>query len=75
MRHVLMNDIVAKKIFKKSSVSKELTSRIVSEILKADYDEIYNNIKLVPEEIAFSALTVDSKADVMLEDNKMYVDI
>lgn len=75
MKHVLMNDIVAKKIFKKSSVSKELTSRVVSEILGVDYNEIYNNIELVSEELAFSSLTVDSRADVMLKDNKMYVDI
>ena len=75
MKHVLMNDIVARKIFKKSSVSKELTSRLVSEIIGANYDEIYNNIELISEELAFSSLTVDSRADVMLKNYTMYVDI
>ena len=75
MGHVLMNDIVAKKIFKKSSVSKELTSMIVSEIIGVDYNEIYDNIELISEELAFSSLTVDSRADVMLKDDTMYVDI
>ena len=72
---VLMNDRVAKKIFKNSSVAKELTARVVSEVLHEDYNTIYNNLKLTSEEISFSALTVDNKADVMLEDNTMLVDI
>ena len=73
--YVLMNDKVAKKIFKNSKVSKELTARIVSEILKIDYEDIYNNIRLISEEVAFSALTVDSRTDVMLESNSIYVDV
>ena len=44
-QYVLMNDRVAKKIFKNSKVSKELTARILSEILKEDYNVIYNNEK------------------------------
>ena len=44
--YVLMNDKVAKKIFKNSKVSKELTARIVSEILNINYEDIYNNIRL-----------------------------
>ena len=75
MRHVLMNDIVVKKIFKNSSVGKELTARIVSVILKEDFNTVYQNIKLISEEIAFSSLTVNSTADVMLEEDTMYVDI
>ena len=73
--YVLMNDKVAKKIFKNSKVSKELTARIVSEILNIDYEDIYNNIRLISEEVAFSALTVDSRTDVMLESNSIYVDV
>ncbi len=73
--YVLMNDRVAKKIFKNSKVSKELTARILSEILKEDYNIIYNNIKLTSEEIGINASTVDSKADIMLEDNTMLIDI
>ena len=72
---VLMNDRVAKKIFKNSSVAKELTARVVSEVLHEDFNTIYNNLKLTSEEISFSALTVDNKADIMLEDNTMLVDI
>ena len=73
--YVLMNDKVAKKIFKNSKVSKELTARIVSEILNINYEDIYNNIRLISEEVAFSALTVDSRTDVMLESNSIYVDV
>lgn len=73
--YVLMNDRVAKKIFKNSSVGKELTARILSEILKEDYKIIFNNIKLTTEEIATSALIVDSKADIMLEDDTMLIDV
>lgn len=50
-KYTLMNDKVAKKIFKNSKVSKELTARIVSEILKIDYEDIYNNIRLISEEV------------------------
>ena len=74
-KFVLMNDVVAKKIFKNSSVSKELTARLVSEILKVDYQDIYDNMKLISEEVAFSALTVNSTTDMMLESNSIYVDI
>ena len=74
-KHVLMNDVVAKKIFKNSSVGKELTARVVSEILKEDFNTIYNNIRLISEEVAFSSLTVNSTTDIMLEENSMYVDI
>ncbi len=75
MKHFLMNDIVAKKIFKNSSIGKELTAKVVSEILKEDYEDIYNNIRLISEEVAFSSLTVNSRTDIMLEQDYMYVDI
>ena len=75
MSHVLMNDKVARKLFKSSSVGKELTARIVSCLLHEDFETIYNNIRLVNEEVAFSALTIDSRTDVMLDDDSMYVDI
>ena len=75
MAHVLMNDNVARKLFKNSKVGKELTARIVSNLLKEDFETVYKNIKLVSEDVAFSALTIDSRTDMMLEDNSMYVDI
>ena len=75
MSHVLMNDNVARKLFKNSRVSKELTARLVSGILHEDFKTILDNITLVSEDIAFSALTVDSNADMVLEDDKMYVDV
>ena len=36
-KFVLMNDVVAKKIFKNSSVSKELTARLVHMYFKFSY--------------------------------------
>ena len=52
-----------------------LSARVISDYLDADYDEVYNNIKLSSEEIAFSALTVNSTADVIYYDDVSYINI
>ena len=69
----LMNDEVIRPLFKNSSVAKELTSRIVSLVLKLDYNDVYNNMKFISEDMLFSAKTVDARTDLMLETNKYYV--
>lgn len=71
----LMNDEVVRPLFKNSSVSRELTARIVSLVLKLDYNDIYNNMEFISEDMLFSAKTVDSRTDLMLETNKYYVNI
>ena len=71
----LMNDEVVRPLFKNSSVSRELTARIVSLVLKLDYNDIYNNMEFISEDMLFRAKTVDSRTDLMLETNKYYVNI
>ncbi len=71
----LMSDEVARHLFKNSPVAKELTAYLVSGVLGIDYEYIINNIHLTTEEVAFSILNKDSRADVMLESNTFLVDI
>ena len=52
-KYPLLIDTVAKKIFKNKNIGKECTSRIISYILKEDYETTFNNIKLISEEISF----------------------
>ena len=71
----LMNDEVVRPLFKNSSVAKELTAKVVSLVLKLDYNEVYNNIEFISEDMLFSAKTIDGRTDLMLETNKYYVNI
>ena len=70
-----MSDQVARILFKKSKVSKELTAHIVSGVLKLDYEDVLNNLKLESEEIAYNVNQVDSRTDIMLENRDYYVTI
>ena len=72
---VFLNEKVAKKLFKNKKYGKMLSARVISDYLGADYDEVYNNIILSSEEIAFSALTVNSTADTIYYDDLTYWDI
>lgn len=74
-KYPLLIDTVAKKLFKNKNIGKEYTSRIISYILKEDYETIFNNIKLISEEISFSSKLINSKTDIMLEDNSILVDV
>ena len=74
-KYPLLLDTVAKKLFKNKNIGKEYTSRIISYILKEDFNTIYNNIKLISEEISFSSKLINSKTDIMLEDNSILVDV
>ncbi len=71
----LLNDEVARPLFKNSPVAKELTARVVGEILKVDYKEIINNMKLITDDMIFTPKIVDSRTDMMLELDKYYVNI
>ena len=71
----LMNDEVVRALFKNSSVAHELSARIVSLVLKLDYNLVYDNMKLISEDMIFSTKAVDGRTDLMLETNKYYVNI
>ena len=71
----LLNDRIAKKLFKNEKIGKAFSSRIISKALNLPYDKVFNNIKLYSEEIAFSALTVDSKADAIYSSNYAYINL
>lgn len=72
---VFLNEKIAKKLFKSEKYGKILSARVISDILEADYEEVYNNIKLSSEEIAFSALTVNSTSDVIYYNDTSYINI
>ena len=73
--HYLMRDNIAKKIFKDKELGKELTARLISIILKADYQEIYDNLTPSFTDIGINALTVDSDTDIMYETNDNIINI
>ena len=72
---VFLNDVIAKKIFKNEVLGKKLSARVISDVIGADYEDVYNNIKLSSEEIAFSALTVNSTADAIYYNDIAYFNI
>ena len=73
--NVLLNEKVAKKLLKNDKLGKEFCARVISDVIGADYDEVVKNIKLSTEEIAFSTLTVNSTADAIYYDDKIYFNI
>ena len=72
-----LREVVSKKLFKNKSIGKKLSAIVISDVLGIDYNLVYNNITISSEDIAFSALTVNSTADVVLENNrdKMIINI
>ena len=74
-KYKLMNDKVVRPLFKNSPVGKELTAKIISLVLKVDYYDIYNNMRLITDDMLFSTKSLDSRTDMMLETNKYYVNI
>jgi len=71
-KSVLLNEKIAKKLFKNEKYGKQLSAKVISDVIGADYEEVLNNIKPASEEIAFSALTVNSTADVIYHDDLVY---
>ncbi|MBQ8891832.1 MAG: hypothetical protein IJ068_03095 [Bacilli bacterium] len=74
-QYKLMNDSVARILLKNSPVALELTARIVAEILKVDYKDVLNNMKLISEDMLFSVHTVDGRSDEVIETDKYYINI
>ena len=74
-RVVLLNEKIAKKLFKNEKYGKELSARLISDFLEADYKEVYDNLSISTDEIAFSSLTVNSTADAIYYDDKCYFNI
>ena len=72
---VFLNEKIAKKLFKNEKYGKILSARVISDVLNVPYEEVYNNITLSTDEIAFSALTVNSTSDAIYYNDKMYIDI
>ena len=72
-----LREVISKKLFKNKSIGKKLSAIVISDVLGTDYETIYNNIEISTEEISFSSLTVNSVADVILNDyeDKMIIDI
>ena len=70
-----LNEKISKKLFKNEKIGKSLASKVISEVIGADYEDVYNNITLSTEEIAFSSLTLNSVADAIYYDDKIYFDI
>ena len=70
-----LNEKISKKLFKNEVIGKKLASRLISEVMDIDYDDVYNNITLSTDEIAFSSLTINSVADAVYFDDKIYFDI
>jgi len=72
-KYPLLKDDVAKKILKNKKIGKEYMARIVSNILEEDYQTIYNNLKFISENISFSSKTINSRADVVLDEDSILI--
>ena len=72
---VFLNEKIAKKLFKSEKYGKMLSAKVISSVIGADYEEVYNNITLSTDEIAFSSLTINSVADAIYYDDKCYFNI
>ena len=72
---MFLNEKVAKKLFKSEVYGKILSAKVISDVIDADYNEVYNNIKLSTDEIAFSSKTLNSTADVIYYDDVHYFNI
>ncbi len=73
--HYLMRDNIAKKIFKDEVLGKELTARLVCEILHEDYKTIYDNLTLKFTEIGLSTNYINSEADVVYNTDENVINI
>ena len=74
-KNVFLNEKVAKKLFKSELYGKILSAKVISDVIEADYDEVYNNIKLSTDEISFSSKTLNSTADAIYYDDIHYFNI
>ena len=72
---LFLNEKVAKKLFKNEKYGKILSAKVISDVIGASFDEVYNGINLSTDEIAFSAKTLNSTADAIYYDNTHYFNI
>ena len=71
----LMNDLVIKPLLKNSVVARELTSRIISNVMNVSYEEIYNNLKYIDTDRSYSIKVVDARTDIMVETDKYFINL
>ncbi|MBR3661353.1 MAG: hypothetical protein IKN63_05620 [Bacilli bacterium] len=71
----LMNDKVVIPLLKNSLVGKKFVSRIISEIIKVPYEEVYNNMRYINDDRIFTSKSVDAKTDVMVETKKFFINL
>ena len=70
-KYPLMIDIVAKKLLKNKGIGRKYVSKILGCILHIDYQILYNELKVISEDIASTTNTINSQADVMLENKSI----
>ena len=72
-----LKEVVSKRLLKNKSIGKRLSAILISNVLGLDVETVYNNIVISTEEISFSSKTINSTADLILnnEENKMIIDI
>ena len=70
-----MRDNIAKKIFKDEKLGKELTARLVGEILHEDYKIIYDNLTPRFTEIGLSKEIINNEADIIYNTNDNVINI
>ncbi|MBQ8892673.1 MAG: Rpn family recombination-promoting nuclease/putative transposase [Bacilli bacterium] len=70
-----LKENISRKLFKNEIIGKKLASRVISEVIGLDYNDVYNNIKLSSEDISFSAKTLSSNADVIYASDSIIIDI
>ena len=70
-----LKENISRKLFKNEVIGKKLASRVISEVIGIDYNDVYNNIKLSSEDISFSAKTLSSNADVIYASDDIIIDI
>ncbi|MBR3661140.1 MAG: hypothetical protein IKN63_04455 [Bacilli bacterium] len=71
----LMNDKVVRPLLKNSPVGKTFVSKIISEIIKVPYEEVYNNMRYLNDDRIFTSKSVDARTDVMVETKKFFINL
>ena len=72
---VFLNDKVARKILKDDVYGKKLTAKFISDLLELDYDEVFNSLQKISEDVAISSLTVDNRVDALYSNDKIIIDL
>ena len=70
-----MKDSIVKKIFTSDLVGKRLSAAIIASVLKMDEKEVLDNLEYLHPEISDNIEVVNSIVDVMLENDKILINI